>query len=103
MMAIRLGPSWFTVSGLRSRHVVEDALARHGTPLVDQRSVLDFGCGAGRVLRHLRDVSDRVGLYGTDLNPALIEWCEREIPFARFVRNGLDPPLPFGEADFGAV
>lgn len=103
MMAIRLSPSWFTVSGLRSRHVVEAALARQGRPLAGQGAVLDFGRGAGRVLRLTRDIAGSVDLRGADLNPALVEWCARELPFASVARNDLEPPLPYPDGSFGAV
>ena len=103
MMAIQLSPSWFTISGLRSRRIVEEALARHGRPLAAQHAVLDFGCGAGRVLRHMRDLADRVDLRGTDVNPTLVGWCTREIPFARFATIGFQPPLAYGDDSFGAA
>ena len=65
-------------------------------------SVLDFGCGCGRVMRHWRDV-DGPRLHGTDYNPYLVEWCAANLPFAEFSVNGLDPGLSFADGEFDFV
>jgi SAM-dependent methyltransferase len=65
-------------------------------------SVLDFGCGCGRVMRHWHDVRGP-RLHGTDYNPFLVEWCAANLPFARFSVNGLEPGLEFGDGEFDLV
>jgi SAM-dependent methyltransferase len=55
-------------------------------------SVLDFGCGCGRVLRHWSHPPD-TQVHGSDFNPYMIEWCGSSLPFARFTVNGVAPPL----------
>jgi SAM-dependent methyltransferase len=67
----------------------------------DFRSMLDFGCGSGRVIRHWRDLA-QTRLQGCDYNPRHVEWCRRALPFAGFRLNRLMPPLSYrsGEFDF---
>jgi SAM-dependent methyltransferase len=73
---------------------------RHGhVELDDLRSVLDWGCGCGRVLRQWRQV-EGVQVYGSDYNPELVAWCRTAFPFARLSTNGLAPPLPFPDDTF---
>jgi SAM-dependent methyltransferase len=47
------------------------------------KRVLDFGCGAGRVLRHLLDEAQAAELWGCDIDLASIAW----------VRSALSPPI----------
>ena len=63
------------------------------------RSILDFGCGCGRILagwEHL--IGDRTKLYGFDINPTLIEFCQKNIPFATTAVSAYFPPLPLSDA-----
>lgn len=80
----------------------------------DYESILDFGCGGGRVARQLIQQTQRPRVYvGLDLNHDMIEWCEANLaPRAtgfRFEHHdvyniGLNPtgeartlPLPAGD------
>ncbi|HET7572749.1 MAG TPA: class I SAM-dependent methyltransferase [Gaiellaceae bacterium] len=87
---------WF----LRGGRAGYDAIAAH-VPLGDLASVLDFGCGCGRVTRWFHDFAGEVA--GSDLSEAAIRWCRRHLPFARFETNGLAPPLAFADASFDLV
>ena len=59
-------------------------------------SIGEWGCGPGRIIRHMRDVSGKPGLraVGSDYNPRSIAWAQRSLAEAEFVLNGLRPPLP---------
>jgi SAM-dependent methyltransferase len=84
---------WF----LRSGRAGFDAIAAH-VPLAEVGAVLDFGCGCGRVTRYWADFAGSVA--GSDLDPAAVEWCRRNLPFGRFEVNGLEPPLAFEDGSF---
>ena len=57
-------------------------------------SVLDWGCGPGRVVRHIPQVLSSASLiYGADFNSQTIAWCRKHIPDVTFVKNNLDPPI----------
>jgi SAM-dependent methyltransferase len=91
----------FWRSGTTGFAALEQLLARNGRPLAGIGSVLDFGCGVGRVLRHWHAV-EGAALHGCDYNPLLVEWCRTNLGFARFEVNDHEPPLPYpdGELDF---
>ena len=71
-------------------------LEHYGMNLRSIGSVLDFGCGSGRLLRHFRCFR-QVRLVGTDVNPECVNWCQENLPGAEFYRNELEPPLAFAE------
>ena len=93
--------AWFLESGRRGAESVRGILERNGFALEGAAPVLDFGCGCGRVLRHLAPLGG--GAHGSDLNPKLVAWCRRHLAFGRFETNGLEPPLAFEEGRFGLV
>src|SRR4051812_40186227 len=68
----------------------------------DGRRVLDFGCGAGRVLRHLIDTGAE--LHGCDIDRPSIEWLKRHMsPPAHFSCNSEQPGLDFTSDSFDLV
>jgi len=86
--------SLFVESGQTIAQVIETVLARHGVLINSLPSMLEFGCGCGRIMRHWNKL-DKVQIYGTDYNTKMIEWCQKNISFAHFTSNELAPPLPF--------
>jgi SAM-dependent methyltransferase len=53
------------------------------------------------VTRYWRDAGPEVS--GSDLSAEAIEWCRRNLSFARFEVNGLAPPLAFESGSFDLV
>jgi SAM-dependent methyltransferase len=74
---------------------------RAHVPRDELESVLDFGCGCGRVTRYWRDFAGSIS--GTDLSAEAVTWCRENLPFARFERNDLEPPLTFSDGSFDLV
>jgi len=66
-----------------------DGWSSHG------KRVLDFGCGAGRILRHLPSRAPGAEIWGCDIDRPSVEWLEQNLspPLHVFV-NGEYPPLP---------
>jgi cyclopropane fatty-acyl-phospholipid synthase-like methyltransferase len=64
-------------------------------------SILDFGCGCGRVARFWAGLAN-ARVCGTDYNPALAGWCRDNLTFGEFTVNGLTGRLgyPDGRFDF---
>jgi SAM-dependent methyltransferase len=87
---------WF----LRSGRAAYDAIAAH-VPVESLESVLDFGCGCGRVTRYWESFEGAVA--GSDVNAKAVEWCRDNLTFASFERNALQPPLVFDDATFDLV
>jgi SAM-dependent methyltransferase len=68
------------------------------------RRVLDFGCGAGRILRHFLDEAARGEFYGCDIDGPSIEWLDRQLsPPLRVFKSEDAPPLPLEAAHFDLV
>ena len=94
--------SWFLKAGGMAADSITGALRGREVKVEELGSILDFGCGCGRVLRHWHSLgSTRV--CGVDYNAALIEWCRVNLPFAEVRTNQLSPPLPYGDAEFDLV
>jgi SAM-dependent methyltransferase len=77
-------------------------MGKYGKRLDDLGAILDFGCGCGRLIRHLRSL-EKAKVYGTDYNPRLVEWCRRNLPFAQFSVNQLAPPLGYADSTFDLI
>ena len=93
--------SWFLIGGERAAGSIRSMLARNGVELDSLRSILDFGCGCGRVIRHWRTLAAEV--HGSDMNRRLVGWSRRHLPFATFAVNGPRPPLPYEAGRFDLV
>jgi SAM-dependent methyltransferase len=91
---------WYYESGGTHAALLRSVLARHGYEIGSFGSLLDFGCGCGRVIRHWRG---QPGVHGADANPRLVDWCRRALPFARFDLNGAAPPLAYDDEQFEFV
>lgn len=81
---------------------IREALAASGKPIEEVKSLLDFGCGCGRVLRQWASLP-ATDVHGTDYNPKLIAWCRENLLFATFAVNGLAPPLSYEDERFDLV
>lgn len=78
--------------GRRLRALIEDLLPP-GWRWTGKR-VLDFGCGAGRVLRHFVAEAELGEFWGCDIDGPSIDWAASHLsPPFRFFRNELTPPL----------
>ncbi len=92
----------FLDSGEKIVAAMEGALQFAGKSLADFNYILDFGCGCGRLLRHLPKYT-KATLSGCDYNAKLIAWCEKNLPIARFAVNSLEPPLPYADGSFDFI
>jgi len=93
---------WFLESGAATARCIADALQADGSDVNRVGALLDFGCGCGRVTRNWETLTQTV-IHGTDYNPRLIDWCRENISFASFATNSTEPPLRYGDAQFGLV
>jgi len=91
--------AWYTEGGKLGAESIRRALADAGAPIAQFQTILDFGCGCGRVIRHWRPLT-RAALHGADQNRALVEWCRQNLPFARFQSNTLEPRLDYADQTF---
>jgi SAM-dependent methyltransferase len=92
---------WFLEGGFRAAESIRAVLLQHEVDIARLESVLDFGCGCGRVLRHFQDLPGQV--HGCDRDAGAIEWCQRNLRRGRFVVNAIEPPLPYRDGQFDLV
>lgn len=92
---------WLFEGGTLAAGSIVDILSSNGVSIRDLESILDFGCGCGRVIRHWADLG--AAIHGCDYNRRSIGWCRRNLTFARFEVNRLDPPLPYQNGHFDLV
>jgi SAM-dependent methyltransferase len=93
---------WFWNSGALGASSMLEILYSNGLSMEKFGTVLDFGCGIGRVIRHFRSVYGP-RYYGTDYNPKLITWCRHNLRFARFSTNHLVGKLEYKNGIFDFI
>jgi len=94
---------WFWKSGGVSIANIGTMLSIVGRSFTDYSRALEFGCGCGRMLLHLRDVGEKVELHGVDIDAEAIAWAQAHIPWVRCAVNDGLPPLAFPDAHFDLV
>jgi SAM-dependent methyltransferase len=94
--------AWFLGAGAVAAGCIRDILAENGFAVEDLGTILDFGCGAGRVLRHW-DGLPSTRVCGTDYNPKLVRWCRSSLGFADVRQNGLTGRIDWPDATFDLV
>lgn len=68
------------------------------------KRALDFGCGAGRTLRHFLPEARGAELWGADIDARSIEWLQRNLcPPLHALCNGPDPPISLESEAFDLV
>lgn len=66
--------------------------------------ILDLGCGAGRMIRHLAPLARTCEIWGADISSEHILWCQRHLtPTFHFLTNTKTPHLPFADASFRLI
>jgi SAM-dependent methyltransferase len=70
-------------------------------PLSEFASVLDFGCGCGRLARMFKGHPGYIG--GCDIDHRHVEWCASAIDFFDVKLSKVKPPIPFASNTFEAV
>jgi SAM-dependent methyltransferase len=84
------GQYW--LSGLEDYLKIEQAANRYG---VNARSVFDFGCASGRVIRHFATQSNIPEIWGSDINRRHIRWLYEFMPQSiKPIFNNCIPTLP---------
>jgi SAM-dependent methyltransferase len=93
--------SWYQLGGMYMHQAMMALFGKHGINPGSLHTILDFGCGSARILRRWPAQHE---LWGSDYNPALIDWCRRRLSkLARFTVNDADPPLDFASEKFDFV
>ena len=98
------GSKKFIQIGRDCAATIRQATQEAGQDLYGGRSVLDFSCGCGRVIRHFKHHPPQLELHGCDVDGDAIAWCQNNLgSFATFQRTGYEPPLPYLEGAFDTI
>jgi len=95
-------PKEFLRSGRATSEAIVRLLKKHNLKIEQFESVLDFGCGVGRVMRNWH-ATPGPNWHGTDYNPELINWCKNNLKFAEFRINELGGQLPYEPESFDFI
>ncbi|MEM1396776.1 MAG: class I SAM-dependent methyltransferase [Pseudomonadota bacterium] len=104
LITMVLGPiPWqdFLSGGRTAIDIFADAVNRNGGDFRGAETVLDLGCGCGRLARFAPKVTD-AAYYGVDYNQRLVDWCAANLP-GKYAKNDLHPPLDFPTDYFDVV
>jgi SAM-dependent methyltransferase len=92
----------FDIEGWQSRELILELLPEGWS--FEGKRILDFGCGAGKVLRTFLAEAESAEFYGCDVHADSVAWLERHFsPPLRVFVNGEAPPLPFPDGHLDLV
>jgi SAM-dependent methyltransferase len=86
------------------RAAAVDILAILDRSGVDRRTLgpwLDYGCGCGRVARHLH--ARGVEVWGVDIDGDAIRWCQEHLSRERFFTVAPTPPTQLSDGSFDLI
>lgn len=68
-------------------------------------AILEWGCGPGRIIRHMRQAMAgcSVTLTGSDNSERAVSWCHDHLPDIDFIVNGDIPPLALRDEQFDVI
>lgn len=79
-------------------------LVAAGVPPGGLRSILDFGCGSGRLLLGWHIMRPELSCCGCDINQRLVGWAQRYLPSAmQFQCSQVTPPTPYATGSFDLI
>lgn len=90
----------YLAQGLKGLCDLCDHVDRHSSR--SDARVLDWGCGSGRLTRHLPAVGF-AEVHGCDIDGEAIAWCEANLPGARFTHISPDPPTQYPDSSVDVV
>ena len=92
----------FYHNGLLGADCIRRILEKNGLTVDAFESILDFGCGAGRIMRHWRTLRGPK-LHGTDYNPHMVKWCQKSLTFARFTLSDSSSRTQYEDEQFDFI
>jgi ubiquinone/menaquinone biosynthesis C-methylase UbiE/ketosteroid isomerase-like protein len=81
-----------------------DLIHASGLRFRDGDRILDFGCGAGQLIRQLVGLAGMCEIWGVDLSARHIFWCKQNLsPPFHFATTTKVPHLPFEDRSFHLI
>lgn len=82
-------------------HFIEELEKSSPTPLADFESILDFGCGVGRLARLFKGFKGKYT--GVDVDGRTVDWVRDALPYVSANQSTPRLPLPFEDGQFDCV
>jgi SAM-dependent methyltransferase len=95
--------SSIVLPGYMAFRYCEDVLRRNGIDPSSRISLLDWGCGVGRVTAHFLRGWPRADVHGIDIDLENVRWCEANLARGHFAAAPLWPPTHYRDGAFDAV
>lgn len=93
----------FVRIGRNCANDIESALKKVGRDLRSFKHILDFGCGCGRTLVHMKTLASDAQFAGADIDVKALDWCSANLKFASFSLSNEVPPLSFATDTFDLI
>ena len=81
----------------------EAALNQNGYSFRDFQSILDYGCGDGRLIKYMSKVAPQAETFGCDPSGDAIEACKRKWGDKNFIQINSSPPSSFTDNQFDLI
>ena len=81
----------------------ESVLDRHGLSLRGMSSILDFGCGVGRLTQYLPRLAPQAKVFGCDVDSWAVGEARRRCRTGHFYTSNRMPPLAFEDGQFDLI
>jgi ubiquinone/menaquinone biosynthesis C-methylase UbiE len=94
----------YLASGKNHFKAMMNILDASGFLFGEKDRILDFGCGAGRIIRCFKDLKFWSEIWGVDIDAERILWCQEHLsPPLRFITTTTFPHLPFEDNYFNII
>ena len=94
----------YLLDGESGANYIRGILEREGVSLTLGKSILEWGCAGGRVLRHFVREAERCDFWGVDQHGPSMSWCKENLsPPFKFLTCTAFPYLPFKDDKFTLV
>ncbi len=100
--SFQLSYSKYYYGGLDTAKWLANHFEKHIT--LENCNILDWGCGPGRVIRHMpKVIGNNSKYFGTDYNASSITWCSENLPNISFNTNSIEAQLPYEDNSFDVI
>jgi SAM-dependent methyltransferase len=99
--AFQLDYERYYINGRKTAEWLVELAGRHKD--LQGASILDWGCGPARVIRHMPSLIQNGSFYGTDYNRQSIAWCAANFTDIYFHSNDLMPGLVYEKEWFDLI
>jgi hypothetical protein len=91
----------YVLLGATVAHMLDEVVRTYfGKEMAEFDSICDWGCGCARVIQALHRMAPKARITGLDIDGDNIQWCQRSLPYGRFLQVPHQPPTAIPEGEF---